>query len=106
MSSTELVFAEPNPAPDAVTVRPVPGLPENATVVHHQEPEPTGPVPLLRGQISLFVLPDQSLLIVFRPQGEEEDRRKLIPGFALAAAASMAGGDVNDLLAQLAGSLA
>lgn len=62
---------------------------------------PDGPVPILRGRISIYVLPDQSLVLVFRPDGETEDRRQVIPGYIVASAAAMGGGSVTDLLARV-----
>lgn len=111
MMSTSLapVFAEPDlgavmalVAPRATLPVALPATPPAAPPASPPAVPPAdGPVPILRGRISIYVLPDQSLVLVFRPDGETEDRRQVIPGYIVASAAAMGGGSVTDLLARV-----
>lgn len=99
--STSLVPAFTEPAPLALVPPPTPPAAPPAA-----PPAVDGPVPILRGRISIYVLPDQSLVLVFRPDGETEDRRQVIPGYIVASAAAMGGGNVTDLLTRITETLA
>lgn len=86
------------------------GFYPSAADLDRQHPAPVagpgGSQLLIKGKIALFMLPDESLVIAFRPEGSEETRQQVIPGMALAAMAAMGGGTVPDLIAKFTEGLA
>jgi hypothetical protein len=59
------------------------------------------PEAMLRGRFALFQLPDGGLLLVYRPDDSDDDRRVVIPSFVIAMATQASGGTPDELLARL-----
>lgn len=49
------------------------------------------PVPLLEGTFAIFVTPEESIVIAYRPRGADEDKRFIVPSFVVKMATSQSG---------------
>ena len=52
---------------------------------------PAGPVPILEGTFAIFLTPDESIVVAYRPRGAEEDKRFVLPAFIVAMATRQSG---------------
>ncbi|MFL6116757.1 MAG: hypothetical protein ACJ786_36185 [Catenulispora sp.] len=66
-----------------------------------EDPAMLGPVPVLEGAVAIYVTPDQSAVIAFRPRGSSEDRKMVIPAFIIDMACRQAGRTPAELFTQL-----
>jgi hypothetical protein len=66
-----------------------------------EDPGMLGPVPVLEGAVAIYVTPDQSAVIAFRPRGSSEDRKMVIPAFIIDMACRQAGRTPAELFTQL-----
>lgn len=62
---------------------------------------PTGPEPLLEGTFAIYELPDESLIVVYRPRGANEDKRFILPAFLIQMATRQTGRTTADVIAAI-----
>ncbi len=111
----------PAPAPvEGVLAKkliPVPGTEEYAealqaavnrhpagTALQEREPAPEvtpGPSPVLEGTFAIFVTPEESIVVAYRPRGADEDKHFVVPAFLVAMATQQTGHTVHDIVAGL-----
>jgi len=54
-------------------------------------PAPGGPVPILEGTFAIFLTPDESIVVAYRPRGADADKRFVLPAFIVAMATRQSG---------------
>ena len=62
---------------------------------------PAGPTPVLEGTFAIFVTPEESLVVAYRPRGAEADKHFVVPAFLIAMATQQTGHSVQDIVAGL-----
>jgi hypothetical protein len=54
-------------------------------------PPAGGPVPILEGTFAIFLAPDESIVVAYRPRGADDDKRFVVPAFIVSMATRQSG---------------
>lgn len=64
-------------------------------------PPAAGPTPLLEGTFAIFVTPEESIVVAYRPRGADADKHFVVPAFIVSMASQHSGHSAADILKAL-----
>lgn len=62
---------------------------------------PAGPTPLLEGTFAIFVTPEESIVVAYRPRGADADKHFVVPAFIVGMASQHSGHSASEILKAL-----
>lgn len=93
-------FQEPDQLPAAAAAATLPD-PEPEPAAAADTAAADGPVPLLKGAFAVYLTPQHSLVLAYRPEGETDTKQFVVPSFVVDMAARQSGQTPAALIARL-----
>jgi hypothetical protein len=93
-------FQEPDQLPAAAAAATLPD-PEPEPAAAADTAAADGPVPLLKGAFAVYLTPQHSLVLAYRPEGETDTKQFVVPSFVVDMAARQSGQSPAAILSRL-----